>query len=69
MGGVSMWHWIVVIAVIILLFGRGRVSGFLGDLGNGIRSFKRELSDETQETEGIVQAPSLNDVNEARIEP
>ena len=46
MGGLSAWHWIVVALVILVLFGRGKISETMGDFGKGIRSFKKGLGDE-----------------------
>ena len=36
MGSLSIWHWIVVIAVVLLLFGRGKISDLMGDVAQGI---------------------------------
>ena len=47
MGAMSFWHIVVVAALIVLLFGRGKVSDLMGDLGKGIRTFKKEMADET----------------------
>ena len=46
MGGVSIWHWIVVGIVVMLLFGRGKVSELMGDVAKGIKAFKKGMSDE-----------------------
>ena len=47
MGSMSLWHWIVVIAVVALLFGgRGKISDLMGDFAKGIKSFKKGLSDD-----------------------
>ena len=47
MGGFgSMWHWIIVALVVLVLFGRGRISETMGDFGKGIRSFKKGLGEE-----------------------
>jgi sec-independent protein translocase protein TatA len=46
MGGFSLWHWIIVLVVVLLLFGRGRVSEIMGDFGKGIKSFKQGMADE-----------------------
>ena len=47
MGGLSIWHWIIVGAVILLLFGgRGKISEMMGDMAKGIKAFKKGLSDE-----------------------
>jgi sec-independent protein translocase protein TatA len=46
MGGVSIWHWIVVGIVVMLLFGRGKVSELMGDVAKGIKSFKKGMAEE-----------------------
>ena len=46
MGGLSAWHWIIVLLVILVLFGRGRISETMGDFGKGFRSFKKGLSED-----------------------
>jgi sec-independent protein translocase protein TatA len=52
MGSFSIWHWVLVILVVVLLFGRGKISDLMGDVAKGIKSFKKGLSDEeTQMTE------------------
>ena len=47
MGFGSVWHWVIVALVILVLFGRGRISEMMGDLGKGIKSFKHGMSEET----------------------
>jgi sec-independent protein translocase protein TatA len=47
MGSLSIWHWILVLAVGLLLFGgRGKISDLMGDFAKGIKSFKKGLADE-----------------------
>ena len=46
MGSLSIWHWIVVIAVVLLLFGRGKISDLMGDVAQGIKAFKKGMRDE-----------------------
>jgi sec-independent protein translocase protein TatA len=47
MGSFSIWHWLIVIAVLLLLFGgRGRVSNLMGDLAKGVKAFKTGMKDE-----------------------
>jgi sec-independent protein translocase protein TatA len=48
MGGLSLWHWLVVIILVMLLFGRGRISDLMGDLGKGMKSFKQGMADEDE---------------------
>ena len=50
MGGVSIWHWIVVGVVVMLLFGRGKVSELMGDVAKGIKSFKKGMADDDEPT-------------------
>lgn len=46
MGGVSIWHWVVVGVVVMLLFGRGKISELMGDMAKGIKEFKKGMADE-----------------------
>ena len=46
MGGLSLWHWLVVIILVLLLFGRGRISDMMGDIGTGLTSFKQGMADD-----------------------
>ena len=46
MGGLSIWHWMVVLLVVLLLFGTGKVSTLMGDFAKGIKSFKKNMADE-----------------------
>ena len=45
MGEFSIWHWIVVLLVVLLLFGGGKVSNLLGDFAKGIKAFKTNMAD------------------------
>jgi sec-independent protein translocase protein TatA len=46
MGGLSIWHWLVVGVIILLLFGKGRFSEMMGDVAKGLKSFKKGMSEE-----------------------
>jgi sec-independent protein translocase protein TatA len=47
MGGFSWWHWVILIAVVLVLFGgKGKVSDLMGDVAKGIKSFKKGLADD-----------------------
>ena len=46
MGSLSIWHWLVVILVVVLLFGRGKISDLMGDVAKGVKSFKKGLADD-----------------------
>jgi sec-independent protein translocase protein TatA len=45
MGGLSIWHWMVVLLVVLLLFGGGKVSSLMGDFAKGIKSFKKNMAE------------------------
>ena len=46
MGSFSIWHWLIVLLIVLVLFGRGRVAEIMGDFGKGIKSFKAGLSED-----------------------
>ncbi|MGQ3674302.1 twin-arginine translocase TatA/TatE family subunit [Xanthobacter sp. TB0139] len=46
MGSLSIWHWVIVLVVVLLLFGRGKISDLMGDVAKGIKSFKKGLADD-----------------------
>jgi sec-independent protein translocase protein TatA len=47
MGSLSIWHWLIVLAVGLLLFGgSGKISGLMGDFAKGIKSFKKNMAEE-----------------------
>ena len=52
MGGLSIWHWLIVLAVIVLLFGGGgKIPRLMGDFAKGIKSFKSGLKEEKGDDE------------------
>jgi sec-independent protein translocase protein TatA len=51
MGSMSIWHWIVVIGVVLLLFGRGKISDLMGDVAQGIKAFKKGMSEDEAKTD------------------
>ena len=48
MGGFSLWHWLIVGLVILLLFGKGRFSDMMGDVAKGLKSFKKGIAEEEE---------------------
>jgi sec-independent protein translocase protein TatA len=48
MGGLSIWHWLVVGVIILLLFGKGRFSDMMGDVAKGLKSFKKGMSEDEE---------------------
>ena len=46
MGQLGIWQLVIIAAIVLLLFGRGRIAGLMGELAGGITSFKKGLKDE-----------------------
>jgi sec-independent protein translocase protein TatA len=47
MGSFSIWHWLIVIVVVMLMFGgRGKISGLMGDFAQGIKAFKKGMAED-----------------------
>lgn len=63
MGSLSIWHWILVIAVVLLLFGRGKISDLMGDVAQGIKAFKKGMQDDDKPAEKPEPAKSIEHNN------
>lgn len=48
MGSMSIWHWLVVGVLVVLLFGRGKIPELMSDVAKGIKSFKKGMADDDQ---------------------
>jgi sec-independent protein translocase protein TatA len=46
MGGLSIWHWLIVLLVALMLFGQGKVSTLMGDFAKGIKAFKKNMAED-----------------------
>ena len=51
MAGMSLWHWMVVLGVVVVLFGAGRIPTLMGDVAKGVKAFKKGLNDEPPPTQ------------------
>ncbi|MBT7147427.1 MAG: twin-arginine translocase TatA/TatE family subunit, partial [Rhodospirillales bacterium] len=48
MGTFSIWHWLIVLVVVLVLFGgKGKISSLMGDFGKGLKSFKKGMAEDT----------------------
>jgi sec-independent protein translocase protein TatA len=56
MGSFSIWHWLVVLLVVLLLFGSGKISGLMGDLAKGIKSFKANMKEDDEPKDASMAA-------------
>jgi sec-independent protein translocase protein TatA len=48
MGSLSIWHWIIVAVIVLLLFGRGKITELMGDVAGGIKAFKKGMSEDEE---------------------
>jgi sec-independent protein translocase protein TatA len=59
MGGLAPWHWILIIVVLVVLFGgKGKLSGLMGDAAKGIKEFKNGLKEDDSKPETSTEALS-----------
>ena len=63
MGATSIWHWIILLLIVVLLFGRGKISEIMGDVAKGIKSFKKGMS-EDDDKPVVAEAPKVTDRGE-----
>lgn len=62
MGSLSIWHWIIVIVVVMLLFGgRGKISSLMGDFAQGIKAFKKGMTEEEKTADAKPAEPKTID--------
>ena len=65
MGGMSIWHWLIVAVIVMILFGgRGKVSELMGDVARGIKSFRKGLADDDKPLD---QPPKDTAENKERV--
>jgi sec-independent protein translocase protein TatA len=58
MGSFSIWHWLIVLVVVLILFGgRGKISQLMGDVGKGLKNFRKSL----KEDEPFEEQPPFRD--------
>ncbi|MGE5546357.1 MAG: twin-arginine translocase TatA/TatE family subunit [Solirubrobacterales bacterium] len=63
MGSFSIWHWLIVLVIVLLLFGgAGKIPKLMGDMAKGVKAFKKGLS---EEDEAKAAAPSQIDAQPA----
>ena len=58
MGTWSIWHWLVVLAIVVVIFGTKKLRNLGGDLGAAIKNFKGALKDESGDAAQKSEAPS-----------
>lgn len=61
MGGLSIWHWLIVLLVVVLIFGTKKLRNIGSDVGGAVKNFKDAMNDE----KAVAEATILNTVKEA----
>lgn len=69
MGGLSLWHWLIVGIIVLLLFGKGRFSDMMGDVAKGLKSFKKGMSDDDHADDAAPPRPAARLQAQAPLEP
>jgi sec-independent protein translocase protein TatA len=70
MGSLSIWHWIIVLAVGLLLFGgRGKISDLMGDFAKGIKAFKKGLSEDDKPEADAVKSDQMKTIDQGAPNP
>ena len=65
MGEFSLVHWLIVLVIVVLLFGTGKLPRVMGDLAKGIRTFKAEIKDGGQASEPQLQSQAADAPSES----
>jgi sec-independent protein translocase protein TatA len=66
MGAFSIWHWLIVLVVVLVLFGgKGKISSLMADFGKGLKSFKKNVKDEgdsvAEDSAKAIETESMRD--------
>lgn len=69
MGAFSIWHLLIVLLIVILLFGTKRLKNIGSDMGNAIKSFKNAVKDENKEEEGKTETTSTQTAQAQNLPP
>ena len=60
---IGFWQIAIVVVLVVLLFGRGKISSLMGDVAKGIKSFKKGMSDNPDSTTSSTEDKSSEDQN------
>lgn len=68
MGSMSIWHWLIVLIVVLLVFGSGKISTLMGDLAKGIKIFKKNIADdETSSPQNKTILPDVDNKGDTSV--
>lgn len=60
LGGMSVWHWLIVLLVVVLIFGTKKLANLGGDLGKAVKGFKEGMKDATEDSDQAKTAEAAN---------
>jgi len=60
MGSLSIWHWVIVLVVMVLFGGRGKISSLMGDFAQGIKAFKKGMSEDDKSADKSEPAKTID---------
>lgn len=63
MGSLSIWHWLIVLAVVLVLFGGNKLRNLGGDVGASIKGFKEAMKEGEKETHQTNASKNIEDSN------
>lgn len=58
MGSMSIWHWLILLVIVLLLFGAGKVPKLMGDMAKGVKAFKEGLKEAEDASKSTDAAPA-----------
>jgi sec-independent protein translocase protein TatA len=65
MGGLRLWHWLIVLVIVVLVFGTKRLKNVGQDLGEAVKGFKKGMQDEDDKNKPAPRLPDANRTDEA----
>ncbi|MBL1405535.1 MAG: twin-arginine translocase TatA/TatE family subunit [Hyphomicrobiales bacterium] len=66
MGQIGIWQIVIIGVVVVLLFGRGKISGVMGDVAKGINAFKKGIKEEATETAQTIEQSAEETVSKVK---
>lgn len=67
MGSFSIWHWLIVLVIVLLLFGANKIPKLMGDMAKGVKAFKKGLADDEDDAAAKAKAQQID--SEKTVKP
>ncbi len=68
MGGMSIWHWVIVLLVVVLVFGTKKLGNMGGDIGKAVKGFKDGVKGEEDKTTTVITPKNVADQSTIDVE-